>query len=242
MATSITLGYWDTRGLGEHIRFLLEYAGQKFEDRRYAFDTSDLSNLEKIRGKWPSDKTSLPEIVGGKGEAAMDFPNLPYYVETRPDGTKLKLTQSLAITRHLARKFDLVVKGEDQQALMELYEQQLTDLRNNCVGHAYQSSLVAWRFPNYPEDCKALFKTWERILSGKQWLMGSKLTYIDFIFYELLEWHRILVKDLFKEFPELGKYSQRFEQLPAIKNYMSSGRFHAWPFTSPYAKNFGFFK
>lgn len=110
------------------------------------------------------------------------------------------------------------------------------------MGYAYGSSMVTRRFPNYPNDCKALLQSWERILKGKTWLMGSKITYVDFIFYELLDYHRVMVKDILRDFPELNKYCQRFEQLEPIKKYMNSSRFHAWPFTSPFAKNFGFFK
>jgi hypothetical protein len=44
--------------------------------------------------------------------ASLDFPNLPYLIETFPDGTVLRLTQSNAIVRHLGREFGLAGKTE----------------------------------------------------------------------------------------------------------------------------------
>ncbi|GIX96608.1 glutathione S-transferase Mu 1 [Caerostris darwini] len=76
------LGYWDLRGLAEPIRYLLHYVKVDFEDKRYQF-TQD---------GWQKDKFAL----------GLDFPNLPYYMEG-----DVKLTQSTAILRHLARKHGL---------------------------------------------------------------------------------------------------------------------------------------
>lgn len=35
MADQLTLGYWGIRGLGQTIRFLLEYTGLQYTDKRY---------------------------------------------------------------------------------------------------------------------------------------------------------------------------------------------------------------
>ncbi len=50
MSNDPTLGYWDIRGLAEPIRYLLKYAGVKFNDKRYEFGPgSSMTELESIR-------------------------------------------------------------------------------------------------------------------------------------------------------------------------------------------------
>lgn len=78
--------------------------------------------------QWLKDKASDPNIVGGNGEEAIDFPNLPYIIEKQPDGSTLKMSQSFAILKHFARKHGLVAKGETNIARMEMLEEQVRDL------------------------------------------------------------------------------------------------------------------
>jgi glutathione S-transferase len=237
MAPTIVLGYWDCRGRAEYIRMLLEFAGQEFEDRRYELTGTP------TRTWLGEDKVSM--------EKDLAFPNLPYYLETREDGTELKITQSVTILRYLGRKFGLSgVTGStdqektDQQATVELYEQQIIDLGNNIIGYGYDSSMIATRLPNYPEACKPLLKAWVRNLEGKQWLMGSELCYADFLLYEVLDWHRLMKADIYDsdDLRDLAKYLERFEEIPSVKKYLTSDRYQNWPITSPYAKNFGYHK
>nr|ABL09303.1 allergen Aca s 8 [Acarus siro] len=103
MASKPTLGYWDIRGLGAPIRYLLTYAGIDFEDKRY-------SDPNEWFGK---DKPSL----------GLDFPNLPYYI----DGS-VKLTQTQAILRYIARKANLDGATEAEKIAISLVEQQVQDL------------------------------------------------------------------------------------------------------------------
>jgi glutathione S-transferase len=58
MESSIVLGYWSIRGLGEVVRLFLEYLGLKYDEVKYA-----------DRAKWfEEDKPKLNT----------PFPNLPY--------------------------------------------------------------------------------------------------------------------------------------------------------------------
>lgn len=74
--------------------------------------------MEGVMGEWLADKPNL----------GLAFPNLPYLI----DGD-VKLTQSLAIMRYLARKAGLFGVPADataaQIAQLDLIEQQANDLR-----------------------------------------------------------------------------------------------------------------
>ncbi len=72
MSDVTTLGYWNVRGLGQPIRYLLKYAGVKFDDKRYEFGAgSSMTELESICKNWIPDKFNL----------GLDFPNLPFFID-----------------------------------------------------------------------------------------------------------------------------------------------------------------
>ena len=60
---------------------------------------------------------------------------MPYYI----DGN-VKLSQSLAIIRHLARKNNLVGNTEEEQNRISLLEQQLKDSHGAFVGLCYDTN------------------------------------------------------------------------------------------------------
>ena len=72
MSNIPTLGYWDIRGLGQPIRYLLKYAGVQFNDKRYGFGAgTTMAEAESIGKHWIPDKFNL----------GLDFPNLPFYID-----------------------------------------------------------------------------------------------------------------------------------------------------------------
>ncbi len=64
-----TFGYWDLRGLGEPIRFMLKYCNVKYKEIRYKM--TDSIDDPNNRDDWLKDKFNL----------GLDFPNIPYYIE-----------------------------------------------------------------------------------------------------------------------------------------------------------------
>ena len=68
--------------------------------------------MDSIHKNWLPDKYSL----------GLDFPNLPYWI----DG-EVKLTQTLAILKYLARKYGLIATDMITLAKQEMVEQQLMD-------------------------------------------------------------------------------------------------------------------
>lgn len=79
--TTVTVGYWKMRGLGQIIRLLLAETGIPFQEVQYEFATKD---------QWfEQDKKNL----------GFDFPNIPYLV----DG-EFKLTESAAIAKYIVKR------------------------------------------------------------------------------------------------------------------------------------------
>ena len=80
------------------------------------------------------DKSCWTDI---KDKLGLDFPNLPYFV----DGD-IKITQSNAILRHIARKNDLCGETVADKARVDMMADCAMDLRNGIVRLAYNPEFV----------------------------------------------------------------------------------------------------
>nr|AKO22177.1 glutathione S-transferases-3 [Dermanyssus gallinae] len=209
------LGYWDIRGLGQSIRYVLAYKEVDFEDKRYScgpapdFDTS----------QWLDEKFTL----------GLDFPNLPYLI----DGD-VKLTQSLAILRYLGRKYDLAGTTCEEKRRVDLAEQQLTDFRAACVRLCYSPTFADER-DAYEKKLPDLLKAFSDFLGERPYFAGEHLTYVDFLAYELFAIHLVFSKASFADFKNLTDFVERIEALPTLKKYLDSDRCIKWPFNGDMA-------
>jgi len=210
------LGYWSIRGLAQPIRLLLAYTETDYEDKRYTLGPAP----EYDRGEWLTDKVTL----------GLDFPNLPYYI----DGD-VKLTQSLAIIRYLARKNKLDGQTEAERLRIELAEQQLVDLNTAFVRLSYDPNFETLKvdyLKNLPDGLKLL----SEFLGDRPYLAGANLSYADFLAYELLDKLVLLAADEVSKFANLKQYQSRIESLPTIANYLKSDRYIRSPLNGPMAK------
>ncbi|ELT96264.1 hypothetical protein CAPTEDRAFT_21681 [Capitella teleta] len=210
----ITLAYWDIRGLAQPARLLLEYVGEDYEDKKYVCGPAP----DFDRSCWMDVKHTL----------GFDFPNLPYLI----DGD-IKITQSNAILRYIARKHNLCGTTEKSRALCDMAADQVMDLRNGAVRQFYGRG---GEKEAYIDNLLPTLKSFDAFLGDKSWLCGDEITFPDFHFYEMLDQHKMYSPDLLKDLPRLQAYTQRFEALPKIKSYMASGRFMKSPVNNRMAK------
>ncbi|KAG0727254.1 Glutathione S-transferase Mu 3 [Chionoecetes opilio] len=209
------MAYWDIRGLAQPIRLLLEYTGTQFEDKYYKC------------GPAPGyDKTCWLDV---KETIGLDFPNLPYYI----DGD-VKLTQSNAIMRHIARQHDLCGKTDAERVRIDILENQSMDFRNGFVRLCYGTFDTGKEA--YLEALPKTIKCFSKFLGTHSWFAGENISFVDFIMYELLDQHLLLAKDCLKDAKNLQEFVKRFEELKAIKKYMASTRFLKGPINNKMAK------
>lgn len=212
------LGYWDIRGLGQPIRYLLAYREVDFEEKRYScgpppkFDSS----------QWLDEKFTLD----------CDFPNLPYLL----DGDDVKLTQNLAILRYLGRKYDLDAAADCdlQKRRVDLMEQQVTDFRSGWVRLCYSPGFASER-DGYEKNLPNTLKAFSKFLGDRPYFAGDRLTYVDFIAYEMFAQHLVFSRASFADLANLTEFVARIEALPTMKAYLESDKHIKWPFNGDMA-------
>ncbi|KAF7492544.1 hypothetical protein SSS_10122 [Sarcoptes scabiei] len=200
MSSKPTLGYWNIRGLAQPIRMMLSYAGVDFVDKRYNYGPAP----DFDRSEWLNEKFNL----------GLDFPNLPYYI----DGD-VKLTQSLAILRYLARKHKLDGHNEQEWLRIALCEQQIVDLYMAMGRISYDPNFEKLK-PDYLEKLPDNLKLFSEFLGDHPFVAGTNLSYVDFFVYEYLIRLKAMTPEVFAKFQNLGNYVNRFESMPKISAYL----------------------
>merc|ERR1711973_59499 len=214
------LCYWDIRGLGQAIRLLHAYTDTDFEDKLLTCGPAP----DFDRSCWFDQKFSL----------GLDFPNLPYYI----DGD-IKLTQSNAILRHIARKHDMCGKDDKEKAMVDMMADQGMDLRNGWIGLCYNPDFDKLK-DGYLTNLDPKLGQFSKFLTKKSWFAGGKTpTFVDFLMYELIDEHKALASNCLKKYQNLEEFQKRFEALPKIAAYMKSSAFMKAPINNKMAK-FGF--
>ena len=67
--------------------------------------------------------------------------------------------------------------------------------------------------------------------------MKNKITWLDFLVYDLLDIHRLLEPTALTDFSNLEAYQSRIEALPTVAAYMKSDQFIEYPITAGKALN-----
>lgn len=204
------LGYWDVRGLGNSIRYLLSHANVDYEDKLYK--CGGPPDFE--RSQWMNEKFNL----------GLDFPNLPYYI----DG-EVKLTQSQAILRHLARKYGLDGKTEADKCRVDVAVAQVTDYRMDFVRIVYNPDFAKLK-EAYQNGLPDKLKLLTSFLGDRKFVAGDYVTFADFVFFEYLEGQSFFQKDLLKDFPALEEYHKRIRAVEGVDKYFKSPKAITFPF------------
>jgi len=196
------LGYWDIRGLAQHVRLLLQYLGVDYEDKRYKYGSGP-----KPEEEWLAEKFTL----------GLDFPNVPYWIDD-----KIKLTESVAILKYVAktRGPETVPDNAEDQAVADMVQGVAGDVQNCLVAVAYSKTGI----PESPLEVTQAKKLeyLDKFLSNRKWVVGEKITYVDFFLYEVLFEFQRYNKEFLKPYPALANFVKAFESLPELTEYIKS--------------------
>ena len=208
-SSKLLFAYWQCRGRAQAIRYLLEYLQFPYEEKRY-----DGENWQEWFEK---DKPSLPN----------PFPNLPYI---KHQGKVITETETifLYIIRKSGRK-DLLGKTEDDEFTVSTSRWALKDLVDELGKLAYNPEYEKVRDETLETNIGPRLETFSKFLGEKEYLHGY-ITYVDFIFFEMLEILEAMKNELFSKYENLKEYHRKFKEQKFMKDYMASERFIRRPF------------
>ncbi|XP_008528318.1 glutathione S-transferase Mu 2 isoform X8 [Equus przewalskii] len=79
--------------------------------------------------------------------------------------------------------------------------------------------------PEYLEALPETVKLFSQFLGKRPWFAGDKITFVDFLAYDLLDRLRMFEPKCLDAFPNLKDFIARFEGLKKISAYMKTSRF-----------------
>ena len=197
-----TLGYWKTRGLGEHIRMLLTHLELPFEDVMY--ETGDPPHFDKTC--WLSKKFTL----------GLDFPNLPHFIDE-----DIRITESDGVLKFICRKYkpDYLGTTVEEKATIEMLIEVVGDLKRRMTRTCYSPA-----FASLKRDADAYVR--ERLeclarwLQPRTWAVAERPTLADFDLFESLAFANIFypgglaaISDVF------ARYSQQVRTLKHVAEF-----------------------
>ncbi|CAD8202609.1 unnamed protein product [Paramecium pentaurelia] len=213
MQDQLEFGYWTIRGIGQPLRYLLEYVEIPYTQK----------NFNIIESEWFDSVAKPPlnqEVLA----------NLPYI----KDGDKwIFESQALYIyIAYRANRADLLGSTNEEQVVVEQVKGVLLDLYR-----AFRS-LIALPEVDYLAKKDEYFNTevlWiieklNKFIQGKTWATGNNLTYVDFFQFELEQTLEAYKPGILDQFQNLRKHHDAFAEIPQIKRFISSERFIAQPF------------
>ncbi|XP_015782782.1 glutathione S-transferase Mu 1-like [Tetranychus urticae] len=213
------IGYWNVRGNLESIILTLKQAKVSFKVRRYKL--GDAPDFDK--SDWLNEKYKL----------GLDYPNVPYYI----DGD-IKITQTLAILRYLARKHDLGPRNDAEAIRSDIVEQGIFEMMNSLWTATHVETDQEF------EKCRPGFETYlveklahtANVLGSNKFVLGDRVTYVDFLLYTTLDYIRLFKPSSIDPHANLKSYLDRIEALPEINKYYKSEGFSRFPITYEIAK------
>ena len=226
----LELGYWAIRGLGQPIRFLLAYAEAPFTEVRLGVNQDgSLSEDESL--DWTAHRDTLD----------VSFPNLPYLIDSSGP-TEIRLTQSNAVIRHLARRFDLYGDTEADRIAIDLLQDEAYDYRNWIVKTAYTlGDGYPAAFAEFTETAVPRFLDgFERYLANREidtHFVGTRTSLVDFILFELIWQSSVMVPGSVAKTnrPHLFAFIETFAGQRQISKYMASHHYIDRPINSVWA-------
>ncbi|NXL75154.1 GSTM5 transferase, partial [Leptocoma aspasia] len=170
--------------------------------------------------------------INEKEKLGLDFPNLPYFI----DGPT-KLTQSNAILRYIARKHNMCEIGDPVPALGTPYWEGAPQAGRLGLPILTPSFLPQEKLkPGYLEQLPGKLKLFSNFLGDRKWFAGEKLTFVDFLMFDVLDQNRIFEPKCLEPFKNLKDFVDRFGALEKVAAYLKSSRFQKMPINNKMAK------
>jgi len=224
---STKLYFYPVRGRAETARLLLMYSGTKYED------------IKVSKEQWPAMIEKMPV-----GQSCTKHENIkvskeqwPAVKEKMPTGQMpvldvdgIKICQSTAIIRYLARECGLTGKNSLDMARADMIVEGIRDMWDHLkvvylpkIEGNKKTSDEKWA-QMVDTTLKLFLDTNTRFLNenGGQWFVGDSLTYADIAIAEFVScMEDCFCQSILDNYPQLKAFKEKIFSLPKLKEYVS---------------------
>nr|XP_026654246.1 glutathione S-transferase Mu 5-like [Zonotrichia albicollis] len=127
--------------------------------------------------------------------------------------------------------------GETEEEILrvDMLENQIMDFRMSLVMVCYNPDFEKLK-PGYLEQLPGKLKLFSNFLGDRKWFAGEKLTFVDFLMFDVLDQNRIFEPKCLEPFKNLKDFVERFGALEKVAAYLKSSRFQKMPINNKMAK------
>ena len=204
------LTYFDGRGLAELPRLLLAAGGVVYTDVR----------IPHVPGQ--------PNAAWEKIKAEQPYGQIPVLAHRG-----LKIAQSNAIVRYIARQYHLEGEREDDIPLLDAAFEAVIDIRKKFFTEkADPTKLADYWAKTFPESVQQLAKNIQATATSSPFFTGKRISYVDIAIYYLL-WvlateNKEAVDKAIKENPKIQALYEGVEKDEKIAAYLKQRKQTPW--------------
>ena len=203
LMNNVVFHYFQGKGLGEQVRLMLWDVGVQYEERYV--ETREKVEALRANNDLIFQQLSLLEIDG------------------------LKLVQSGAIVRYVARKYNLYGKSAADHVHCDMLADGIKDMLGKLAGYPFQTDKEAFKaqvrqlIPRYL-NCFIDYLLRNNNGEMKGFLLGDNITYADITLFDVLERISEIFPDLMSQYPYIESFHTCMLSRDGIKKLYSSGR------------------
>ena len=112
-----------------------------------------------------------------------------------------------------------------------MIREEIKDFYNFTTDLTYNPNVSKITISEYVKNAKKRLTLLEKKMESK-WFLGHKLTFLDFMAYDIIDHQRILFPSILDEFRKIKSFMEAFEDLDGIKEFMKSNRYKKFPLWS----------
>ncbi len=136
----------------------------------------------------------------------------------------------------MARKFKVGSDlNEEETIRVDLAYEEIKDMRGMCATFWYGGDM-AEKEKFCRDQLKPALAKFDNFVGKRDFVSGGKLSYVDFIFWEILDIVELFDEAVFEGLENLKGFKTRFAALPRIAQFLASDRFIKSPCNGKRAK------
>jgi len=196
-APKYRLTYFNARGFAETARMLFVLAGQDYEDKRME------------RDEWPTIK-----------------PNTPFGQVPMLEVNGVKIAQTSAIYRYLAKQFGYAGANPEEEARADMIAECIKDMVQGLMKirtEADEAKKAEIKKDLVENTLPPQLECMNAFIGNQKFFLGDKVSWADLVYFNMFPFYKFMGIDLpYDKYPALRDLSDRVAAIPEIAEWIKN--------------------